>query len=66
MKFMPEMHLRQSRFTYSAGRPFTKSKLRILKIEETWDSRYIYQNKVDKPCFQYDMAYGDFKVFPRR
>ena len=59
---MPEMHLRQSRFTYSAGRPFSK----ILKIKETWDSRYIYQNKVDKPCFQYDMAYGDFKVLPRR
>ena len=25
-KFMPEMHLRQPRFTYSACRPFTKNK----------------------------------------
>ena len=25
-KFMPEMHLRQPGFTYSAGRPFTKKK----------------------------------------
>ena len=28
-KFMPEMHLRQSGFTYSACRPFTKNKERI-------------------------------------
>ena len=25
-KFMPEMHLRQLRFTYSAWRPFTKKR----------------------------------------
>ena len=25
------------------------------------DSRYIYQNKLDKACFEHDMAYGDFK-----
>ena len=30
------------------------------------DSRYIYQNKLDKPCFQHDMVYGDFKDLPRR
>ena len=28
-KFMPEMHLKQSGFTYSACGPFTKSKERI-------------------------------------
>ena len=28
-KFMPEMHLRQSVFTYSACAPFTKNKERI-------------------------------------
>ena len=28
-KFMPEMHLRQPRFTYSACGPFTKYKERI-------------------------------------
>ena len=27
-KFMPEMHLRQPRFTYSACSPFTKHKQR--------------------------------------
>ena len=25
----------------------------------------IYQNKLDKACFQHDMAYGDFKDLPR-
>ena len=29
-------------------------------------SQYIYQNELDKPCFQHDMAYGDFKDLPRR
>ena len=30
------------------------------------DSRYIYQNELDKVCFQHDMAYGDFKDLNRR
>ena len=38
-KVMPEMHLRQPRFTYSACGPFTKSKERIQKFIETGDSR---------------------------
>ena len=58
-KFMPEMHLRQPGFTYSACDPFTKNKGRIKKIKETGDSRYIYQNELDKACFQHDMAYED-------
>ena len=41
-KFMPEMHLRQSGFTYSACGSFTKIKERIQKLEVTGDSRYIY------------------------
>ena len=28
--------------------------------------RYIYRNKLDKACFQHDMAYGDFKDLTRR
>ena len=58
---MPEIHLRQPGFTYSACGRFTKNKKRIQKIKETGDSRYIYQNETDKACFQHDMAYGDFK-----
>ena len=33
-KFMPEMHLRQPGFTYSACGPFTKNKERIQKFRE--------------------------------
>ena len=29
-------------------------------------SRYIYQNELDKVCFQYDIADGYFEVLPRR
>ena len=60
-KIIPEMHLRQPGFTYSACGPFTKNKERMGNFTETGDSRYIYQNKLDKACFQHDMAYGDFK-----
>ena len=54
-KFMPEIHLRQSGFTYMACGPFTKNKERIKKIKETGDSRYIYQNELDKAGFQQDI-----------
>ena len=59
------MHLRQSAFTYACG-PFTKNRERIQKFKETGDSRYIYQNELDKVCFQQDMAYGDFKDLTRK
>ena len=61
-KFMPEMHLSQPGFTYSANGPFTKNKERIQRLKETGDSRYIYQNELDKACFQHDIACGDFTV----
>ena len=65
-KFMPEMHLRQPEFTYSACGPFTKTKERIQKFKQTGDSRYIYRNELDKACFQHDMTYGYFKDLKRR
>ena len=65
-KFMPEMHLKQPGFTYSACGPFTKNKERIQKFKETGDASYIYKNELDKACFQHDMAYGDFKDLERR
>ena len=65
-EFMPEMYLIQPGFTYSACEPFTKIKERIRKFKETRDLWYIYQNKLDKACFQHGMAYGDFKNLPRR
>ena len=60
-KFMPEMHLRQSQFVYSACGPFTRHRERIKKFKQTGDTRYIYRNELDKSCFQHDSAYPDDK-----
>ena len=64
---MPEMHLQQTTwFTCSACGPFTKNKELIQKSKETADSWYIYQNELDKACFQRYIAYGDCKDLTRR
>ena len=65
-KFMPEMHLRQSQFVYSACGPFTRHKERIKKFKQTGDTRYIFRNELDKACFQHDSAYADHKDFINR
>ena len=65
-KFMPEMHLKQPGFTYSACGPFTKNKEGIKKFNETVVTDYIYKNELDKACFQHDMAYADFKDFKKK
>ena len=65
-KFMPEMHLRQPQFTYSACGPFTTHKQRIQKFEETGDTNYIYKNELDKACFAHDAAYSDSKDLTKR
>ena len=60
-KFMPEMHLRQPQFVYSACGPFTRHKERIKEFKRTGDTRYIYRNELDKACFQHDSAYANHK-----
>ena len=60
-KFMPEMHLRQPQFFYSACGPFTRHKERIKEFKRTGDTRYIYRNELYKACFQHDSAYADHK-----
>ena len=60
-KFMPEMHLRQPRFVYSACGSFTRHKKRIKEFKRTGDTRYIYRNELDKACFQHDSTYADHK-----
>ena len=57
-KFMPEMHLRQPGFTYSACGPFTKNKEIIEKFMQSGNTDFAYKNELDKACFQHDMAYG--------
>ena len=65
-KFMPEMHLRQPQFTYSACGPFTKHKQRIQNFKETGDTNYIYKKELDKACFAHDAAYSDSKDLTKR
>ena len=43
-----------------------KTKEEFKKSKETGDTKSIYRNELDKACFQYDMAYGDFKDLARR
>ena len=65
-KYMPEMHLKQPGFTYSACGPFTKNKERIEKFMQTGDTNFIYKNELDKACFQYDIGNGKTKDLVKR
>ena len=62
-KFMPEMHLRQSGFTYSASGPFTKHKERIKKFEQTGDTQYIYRNELNKLVFNMMLHMQIIKIY---
>ena len=58
---MPGLFLMQPGFIHISCGLFNKYKERIQKFKGTGDSRYIYQNALDKAFFQHDMAYGNFK-----
>ena len=63
---MPDMHLQQPLFTYIAWGPFVNNKEMIQNFMQTRDTRYNYQNELDKACFQHDMAYVSYKDFVKR
>ena len=65
-KFMPELHLKQAGFTYSACGLFTRKKERIEKFMQTGNIDFIYRNEFDKAYFQHDMAYGKSKDLAKR
>ena len=65
-KFMPEMHLRQPGFTYSACGPFTKNKERVQKFMQTGNTDFIYKNELDKACYQHDIACGKSKDLAKK
>ena len=65
-KLMPEMHLKELGFTYSACDPFTKNKERVEKFLQSGNTDFIYGNELDKACFQHDMAYGKSKDLIKR
>ena len=45
-KFVPEMHLKQPGFTYSACGPFTKNKERTEKFMQTGNTDFIKMNLI--------------------
>ena len=63
---MPEIHLKQPRFTYSVCGPVTKNKERIQNFKETRDTKYFYRNEWNKAYFQHDISFGDFKDSAKR
>ena len=65
-KFMPEMHLKERGFNYSACGSFARNKERIEKFMQTGNTDFIYRNKLDKACFQHDIAYGEPKDLTKR
>ena len=65
-EIMPEMHLKQPGFTYSACCPFTRNKERIERFMQTGNTYFIYRNELDKACFQDDMVYDKSKDLTKR
>ena len=64
--FMPEMHLTQPRFVYSACEPFTKHKERIKEFKRTGNINLLYRNALDKTCFKHHAAYPKYKDVENR
>ena len=60
-KFMPELHLKQPGFTYSACGLLTKNHERIQKFRETGNLKHLYRNKFVEACFTHDATYCDSK-----
>ena len=63
---MPELHLKQSGFTYSTCGPFTKHHEKIQKFRETCNWKDLYRNELDRACFAHDVAYSDSKDLTKR
>ena len=60
-KLIPELHLWQSRFTYSSCVKFLKHGERIRKFKQV-----IYKNELHKACFAHDAAFADRKDLAKK
>ena len=65
-KFVPQLHLKQPGFTYSACGPFTKHCERIQKLRETGNLKDFHRNELDKACFAHDAKYSNSKDLAKR
>ena len=64
--FIPELHLKQPEFTYSACGPSAKYREKLRKLRETGNLEHFYKNKLGKACFADDAAYFDSKDLAKR
>ena len=58
---MPELHLKQTGFPYSACGSFTKHHEKIKKFRERGKLKHLYRSETDKACFTHYAAYFDSK-----
>ena len=65
-KLLPELHLKQLGFTYSACRPLTKHRERIRKFRERGNLKHLYRNKLDNARLVHDAIYSRSKLLVRR
>ena len=61
-KFMPEMHLKQTGFTYSACGLATKNTERIEKFMQTGNTEYISKNDLYKASFNVTWLMVNLKI----
>ena len=61
-----KMPLKQPESIYSAFISFNKNNEEIQNFKEAGDTCYVYQNKKDKACFEYDIAYDSYKGLVKR
>ena len=65
-KFMIELHLRLTGFTYGACGLYTKHCGRIQNFRKTDDLNYIYKYQLDKACFAHDATYSYTKDLAKK
>ena len=65
-KLLPELHLKQLGFTYSACGPLTKHGDRIQKFREWGNLKHLYRNELGKACFVHNARNSDCKRLPKR
>ena len=63
---MPDIHLKQPGFIYSACGRFIKHSERIQQLRETGNLKHLCRNTLDKTCFAHDAEYYDSKDLAKR
>ena len=58
--FITDLHLKQQQ-QQNPIKPLKNKKKIIAKFMQTGNTDFCYKNKLDKACFQHDMAYGKSK-----